>query len=229
MKNLIKALALFFIFSIPLKSLAQSECNPYFLLDEGRKWTTANYNAKDKYQGKQSYEVLSSKEEGNVLIATVMLISYDKKDKVQMEKEVEFTCQDGVVEIDMSKYIPEETMEGFKNMDVEMEFDPITIPENMEVGQYLEDGGVKMTISGLMQMNMEVKIKDRKVMAKENIEVPAGKFDAYKINSIIKFDMMITRETKTVEWIAKDVGMVRSEQYDKKGALVSYSVLTEIN
>jgi hypothetical protein len=78
-------------------------------------------------------------------------------------------------------------------------------------------------------MNMEIKIQDRKVMAKENIEVPAGTYEAWKINSIIKLDMMMTRETKNVEWIAKDVGVVRSEQYDKNGKLNSYSVLTEIN
>ena len=53
-----------------------------------------------------------------------------------MEKEVEFTCKDGVVEMDMSKYIPEETMESFKNMEVEMEFEALTIPENLEAGQY---------------------------------------------------------------------------------------------
>ena len=231
MKNLLKGLALIFILSVPFKKIwAQSDCNPYFLLKEGRKWTSANYNAKDKYQGKQSYEVLSLEEESDgKLIANVMLISYDKKDKVVMEKEVEFTCKDGVVEIDMSKYIPEETMEGFKNMDVEMEFEAITIPENLEAGQYLEDGGVNMTISGPMQMNMEIKIQDRKVMAKENIEVPAGTYEAWKINSIMKLDMMMTRETKIVEWIAKNVGVVRSEQYDKKGKLNSYTVLTEIN
>ncbi|WP_296620711.1 hypothetical protein [Marivirga sp.] len=230
MKNLLKGLALIFILSIPFKSLSQSDCNPYFLLEEGRKWTSANYNAKDKYQGKQSYEVLSlTEEEDGRLTANVMLISYDKKDKVVMEKEVEFTCKDGVVEMDMSKYIPEETMESFKSMDMEMEFEAITIPENLEVGQYLEDGGVKMTIAGPMQMNMEIKIQDRKVMAKEEIQVPAGTYDTYKINSIIKLDMMMTRETKNVEWIAKNVGVVRSEQYDKNGKLNSYTVLMEIN
>lgn len=228
MKTFIKTLALIFILSMPLKSLAQSDCNPYLLLDEGRKWTTANYNAKDKYQGKQSYEVLSVSEEDGTITANVMLTSYDKKDKMVMEKEVEFTCKDGVVEMDMSKYIPEETMESFKNMDVEMEFEAITIPENLEVGQYLEDGGVTMTIAGPMQMKMEIKIQDRKVMSKEEIEVPAGTYDTYKINSIIKFDAMITRETKNIEWIANNVGVVRSEQYDKNGKLNSYTVLMEI-
>jgi len=229
MKNLLKGLAILFILSLPFKLLAQSDCNPYFLLEEGRKWTSANYNAKDKYQGKQSYEVKSISQEGNKLTAKVMLISYDKKDEVVMEKEVEFVCENGVVELDMSKYMPEETMESFKEMDVDVKFDAVTIPENLEVGQYLEDGGIDMTINGPMKMNMSIKIQDRKVMAKENIEVPAGSYEAHKINSIIKFDAMVTRESKSIDWVAKNVGVVRSELYDKKGRLNSYTVLTEIN
>lgn len=95
MKIFINAFAIFFVLAIPIKSLAQSDCNPYLLLDEGRKWTSATYNAKDKYQGKQSYEVLSISEEAGTITAKVMLTSYDKKDKMEMEKEVEFTCKDG--------------------------------------------------------------------------------------------------------------------------------------
>jgi len=230
MKSILKAFALFLIISVPLKSWAQSDCNPYFLLEEGRKWTSANYNAKDKYQGKQSYEVKSLSEDGEKLVATVMLISFDKKDKIVMEKEVEFICENGVVELDMSKYMPEETLESFKEMDMEVKFDAVTIPENLVVGEYLDDGGIDISISGPMKMSMSVKIQDRKIMAKENIEVPAGTYEAYKINSIVKFDAMVTtRESKNVEWVAKNVGVVRSEQYDKKGDLNSYTVLTEIN
>ncbi|SMG28382.1 hypothetical protein SAMN05661096_01698 [Marivirga sericea] len=230
MKIIYKAFAVFLVIFMPFKSISQSDCNPYFLLKEGRKWTSANYNAKDKYQGKQSYEVTSLTEDADKLIASVMLISYDKKDKVVMEKEVEFVCKDGIVELDMSKYIPEETMESFKEMDMQVEFDAVTIPENLVVGEYLQDGGIDITISGPMKMNMSVKIQDRKVMAKESIEVPAGSYEAYKINSIIKFDAMVTtRESKNIEWVAKNVGVVRSEQYDKKGDLNSYTVLTEIN
>jgi hypothetical protein len=230
MKISVKVVALFLIISIPFKALAQSDCNPYFLLEEGRKWTTANYNAKDKYQGKQSYELRSLSEDGNKLTANVMLISYDKKDKVVMEKEVEFICENGLVELDMSKYMPEEAMESFKEMDMEVKFDALTIPENLEVGKFLDDGGIDMTINGPMKMNISVKIQDRKVIAQENIEVPAGTYDAYKISSTIKLEAMVTSsETRNVEWIAKNVGVVRSEQYDKNGKLRGYSVLTEIN
>lgn len=230
MKTFSKVLTFIFILFISEKSWAQSDCNPFYLLEEGKKWTTENYNARDKYRGKQQYEVKSLKEEGEKLVASIMLISYDKKDKLIMEKEVEFICENGILEIDMSRYMPDETMESFKEMDVDIEFDALTIPENLEVGEFLDDGGIDMTINGPMKMEMSVSIYDRKVMKKEDIEVPAGTYQAYKINSAMKFKSMLTTvETKNIEWVSKDVGVVRSEQYDKKGNLKSYTVLTEIN
>ncbi|WKK79476.2 TapB family protein [Marivirga arenosa] len=228
MKNFIQIALMAFIILMPLKNFAQSDCNPYYLLEEGRKWTTANYNAKDKYQGKQHYEVLEVSEESGKLVAKMMLTSYDKKDEIVLEEEVEFVCKDGVLQMDMTKYMPQETMESFKEMDVEIEFDAVTIPEELEVGQYLEDGGIDMKVNGPIPIKMSVKIQDRKVMAKEKIEVPAGSYEAFKINSIVKFEAMMTRETKTVDWVAEKVGVVRSEQYDKKGKLSGYTVLTEI-
>ena len=216
-------LSLFFISAVN----AQDACNPYYHLKQGRKWTVTNYNAKDKYQGKQYFEVLSLSESGGKLTAKVMLKSYDKKDDLQLEKEVEFQCEDGVVYMDMGQYVPDETLEAFKDMDVTMDIDQVSFPESLEVGQQLPEGGVKMTINGPMPMTIDVRVKDRKVMAEESISSEAGTFDAFKINSITEIKMMGTREMKNVEWIAKNVGMVRSETYDKNGKLKYYSVLTD--
>ena len=78
-----------------------------------------------------------------------------------------------------------------------------------------------------MPMTIDIRVKDRKVMAEESISSDAGTFDAFKVSSITEIKMMGTREMKNVEWIAKNVGMVRSETYDKNGKLKYYSVLTD--
>ena len=221
------SLAFLLIFLFSFSVIAQDNCNPFYILKEGKKWTTSNYNAKDKYQGKQSFEILKVDTDGGKLIATVNTISYDKKDKVQLEQEVEFICEDGVIYMDMSKYVPEDMMNSFKEMDVEVDLEEVAFPENLEVGQSLPDGGVKMTINGPMPMSFEVRIVDRKVMGKENIKVPAGNFDTYKINSVTEIDMMGKRRMKSTEWVAKEIGVVRTESYDKNGDLKYYSILTE--
>lgn len=207
--------------------IAQDNCNPYYILKKGSKWTHSNYNAKDKYEGKQSFEVLDVQQSGNKLVATVKVMTFDKKDKLDLEKEVEFICEDGIVQMDMSQYVPAEMVDSFKDMDVKMEVDQVAFPESLNVGQSLPDGGVKITMNGPMAMSFEVKVVDRKVMAQEELKVPAGSFDTYKINSITEINMMGKREMKNVEWIAKEVGLVRAESYDKNGKLKFYSVLTE--
>lgn len=228
MKNILKLSLILFILIAPFRNYAQSDCNPYFLLKEGKKWTSANYNAKDKYQGKQSFEILSLAESGSKLTATVKLISYDKKDDVVLEKEVDFICEDGVMQLDMSQYMPEDVLEAFKSMQMEVEYKHIQIPEKLEVGQTLEDGAVNMTVTSPIRMEFKFRMTDRKVEAQEDLKVPAGTFNAFKINSVLQIDMMgSTREFKSVEWIAKDAGTIRSESYDKKGNLTNYTILIE--
>jgi len=226
MKNLFTILlASFIAFALSVK--AQSNCNPFYTFAEGKKWTTANYNHKDKYEGKQSYEILELNESGNKLVAKTLVKSYDKKDKLQLEKEIEFICEDGIIHIDMSQYLPAETLDAFKDMDVEMKMDPIEVPQKLSVGQELADGGVHMTVNGPMPMSFDIKIEDRKVTAEENITVPAGSYNAFKITSTTVIDMMGKREMRSAEWIAEGVGAVRTESYDKKGELKYYTVLTE--
>ncbi len=228
MKSILKILCLGLLITLPFKNFAQNECNPYFAFKQGKKWTISNYNAKDKYEGKQSYEILELSESGNNLTAKVMLKVYDKKDKLEMEKEVEFACENGVVVMDMSQYLPQETMESFKDMEVEMEYENLEIPQKLEVGQYLKDGAITATIKGPMSMKFSMKLTDRKVMDQELLEVPAGSYETYKVNSIMKFDAMgMNREMKNIEWIAEGVGAVRTESYNKKGNLMSYTILTE--
>ncbi len=223
-----KIILLLLIITFSLNHLkAQSDCNPYYTFQKGKKWTTANYSNKDKYMGKQSFEILEMEESGNSMVAKTMVKSYDKKDKLEMEKEIEFVCEDGVIQLDMSQYLPAEMMETFKGMDVTMVVDPIEMPRNLTVGQELAGGGVNMTISVPMPMKINVTVEDRKVVSKENIKVPAGSFDTYKITATTVVDMMGRREINTAEWIAEGVGAVRTESYDKGGDLKYYTVLLE--
>lgn len=198
-------------------------------LKEGSSWTTKTYNHKDKYQGKQSFEVLSVKGEANDLTATVRLTAYDDKDKESLNEEMTFKCVDGVLEMDMSQYVPSEMEESMKGMDIDIETDNTTMPEELEVGQKLDDGSVTMKVNGVMPMNMKTEIIDRKVVSKENITVPAGSFEAFKITSTIKSSGMVKMERKNVEYVAEGVGVVRSESYKRNGKLGSYSVLSSFS
>jgi hypothetical protein len=76
-----------------------------------------------------------------------------------------------------------------------------------------------------------VKIFNRKVEAKEDITTPAGNFTCYKIS----YDMESSTKVmgmnnkvnlKGVDYVSEGTGVVKTESYNKKGSLSSYSLLT---
>jgi hypothetical protein len=73
---------------------------------------------------------------------------------------------------------------------------------------------------------MSTKITNRKVEILEEITTPAGKYKCAKITYDMEMKMGMVIKLKGVEWISQKVGIVRSESYDQKGKLMSYSVLS---
>lgn len=200
-----------------------AQCNPFYNLQEGSKWELTSYNAKDKVTGRQINELRSLDEKSNGWIATVYFQSFDKKDELVYEKEVELECEDGVIKMDMERFIPEESLQAFKDMNMTVEVDNLEWPSDLSVGKSLDDGAI--TISGDF-MNMKVDVTDRKVESKEKITTPAGTFDTFKVSYNVKMKMMMSRESKAVDYIAENVGIVRSESYNGNGKLIGYTLLT---
>lgn len=201
-----------------------AQCNPYFNLKEGNKWEITNYNGKGKYQGKQLNEIKALETSSDGWSATLGMKLYDKKNKVVYDKDVEMTCNDGTVILDMTRLIPDEQMQAFKDMNMKVDMDNIEIPEKLEAGMTLDDGSV--TVSGDMPMTMTVMITDRKVEGKETITTPAGTFECFKITYSVSTKMIMNMKTTGVDFIAEDVGMVRNETYNNSGKLMGYSELT---
>lgn len=212
-----------------INAQGQTDCNPYMLLSEGSSWEMESYNAKDKYQGKQSYEVVSVEGDQNSLVATVRFQSFDKKDVEVMNDEMSFSCEDGVVKMDMSEYVPAEMIANLESMEFEIEVDNMSMPAELSVGKQLDDGSMNMSAQGPVPINIKVEVVDRKVEAKETITVPAGDFEAYKISSTLKTSGMFKTERKNIEYIAEGVGAVKTESYKKNGKLDSYTVLSSFS
>ena len=74
-------------------------------------------------------------------------------------------------------------------------------------------------------------IKDREFIKTESITTPAGTFDCAKVKYNIATRSPKSKETITgygYEWYSPNVGLVRTEQYDKNNVLQSYTVLEEL-
>jgi len=218
---------LFTVLALFLCLNASAQCNPYYDIKKGMEWEMTSYNAKDKLEGRNVTTVKKFETTSNGWDAIMSIKAYDKKDELVLEQDdVEMTCADGVIDLNMERFIPKESLEAFKDMNMQMEVDNAEIPENLEVGMELDDGSV--TITGNIPMTMKTTITDRKVVAREEIETPAGKFDCFKITYNIEMKMGMKRTMKGVEWIAKNVGVVRSESYNGRDKLMGYSLLTKV-
>jgi hypothetical protein len=228
-----KSITLLLSISLFFTIQTYSQCNDYYVLEMGLEWEYESFNAKGKTTGKQhqkvtKYEVTSSGFKANLQVDMV-----DKKGKELTSGELELTCEDGVMQFDMRKFVPEEQLKALGSYEMKVEAENLEYPSNLSVGQTLKDGSITVTTVGSpMQMKITVNIVQRKVEAIESITTPAGTFEAMKISSksIIKNQMGIsmTFEFDQIEWLAKEVGMVKSESF-KKGKLNSYSLLVKRN
>lgn len=205
---------------------ASAQCNPYYDLKEGMSWEMTSYDDKDRKEGRQVTTIKKFEEQGNGWKAIMSVKVYDKKDKLVYEQEeLEFACDNGVITIDMEKYIPQESLQAFKDMNMDLEVDNLELPQNLEVGMTLDDGGVTLSSNF---MTMTTTIENRKVESIETITTPAGTFECYKITYDMNMKMGMTRTMSGVEWITKDVGVVKSETYKSNGKSMGYSLLTNI-
>ncbi len=214
-------------------SHSYSQCNEYYPLRDGLEWGYQSFNAKDKLQGTQHQKVTKFESTADGFTATVAFDLNDEKGKDVMEGELEMVCKDGVFYFDMRKFIPAEQLKAMGDVEIQVESDNLEYPSSLSAGQSLKDGSVTMTATGsTIPMKIKVDIIDRKVEALETITTPAGTFETFKITSksVMKNQMGITMtfEFDNVEWLAKEVGVVKSESF-RKGKSQGYTLLVKRN
>lgn len=214
-----------------------SQCNPFYNLSEGAEYEVTNFNPKGKLISKVVTKVISVDNSGGETVATVEGTIYDKKNKEVNHLQYQYKCSDGNLMIDMKTLIPMESIGNNPDIKFEMSGDYLQIPSRLQVGDILKDG----TITGKMvmgqegpvsAMDMTVSVKNRRVESKEDVTTPAGSFSCYKISYELSSStemmgmMNISHESSGIDFLAENVGVVRSEAYNKNGKLSAYSELT---
>ncbi len=232
-----KKLIIPILFALLVTASAVAQCNnAFYSLKEGQEIEMTTYNKKDKPEARIVYVIDQVVESGDTYEATFNSSIYDKKDELVSGGEFVVVCEDGNIKVDMQGLTSTlDQLSAYDEMEVESEVSFLEIPSSLEVGQSLPDGHtaikVKMGESNMAMTNMQIDVVNRKVEAKESINTPAGTFECFKItyDTDINMKMMGFSNTSTfssAEWVARGVGVVRSESYDKKGRLNSYSLLT---
>ncbi len=224
-----KKLIIFFAFILFAGSTSFAQCNEMFDYQEGTSWQWTNYDKKGKFMGKSMQKIEKLNKLSNGFEVTMSVVQSDKNGEQIGPFSMDMSCRDGVVYFDMKKFIPDEHLSDPENeASVEVNGDNLEMPINMKAGDYLKDASVSMKIGGSSPtaLTMTVDIYDRKVVAEEKLNTPAGEFDCFIITQTMKTKMMISFQMESKEWYSPGIGMVKSESY-KKGKLMSYAILTQ--
>ena len=212
---------------------ASAQCNEYFPLKEGAEWEYEGFDKKGKTTGRQHQKVTQYKSTANGFEATISSDITDNKGENVMSGELEMICKEGVYYFDMRKFIPEEQLKMLGSYEMKVEGENLEYPSTLSVGQSLKDGTITVSaVNSPMPITITLNIQDRKVAATETITTPLGTFETFKITSrsVMKNKMGIsmTIEFESTEWLAKDVGVVKSESF-RKGKSTGYTLLVKKN
>lgn len=220
------------IFLLSSVLLIAQDCESYYPVTEGTVIEMKSYNEKDKLTGSVVQKILKKEGGGDAIKLTVNTQAFDDDGKSLNEGEIVIRCEKGIFYMDMRNFLDPKQFAGFEGSDMELEINAsdMEYPSGLSVGQALKDANisVKVKTGGMTMMNMNILIFNRKVEAEEDITTPAGTFTCYKISSEMETNVMFKVISKSIEWIALDAGVVRSETYDKKGKLQGYNLLTKL-
>ncbi|MEQ8418540.1 MAG: hypothetical protein RIB64_00945 [Arenibacter algicola] len=229
MRTLILIYSLFLVSSTALSQ----NCSKYYPMEEGTSFQYTMTNKKGKTEGITDYSITNVENTGGVTTASMNMKFTDEKGKEIFVSDYKLSCTGDVVKIDYNSLVPAQMMKQYTDMGVEMEISgtDIELPNDLSVGQGLDDANVAMSIK-MPGMNMNIKVDqlNRIVEKKESVNTPAGTYECYVITQDNVSETMGVKQTMQSKlWLAEGVGMVKQETYNKKGDLTTQMLLTKFN
>lgn len=212
----------------PLLTMAQ-DCNGYAATKKGMKMLLTTYDKGDQQKpaGTTSYEVLGHS--GNKVTGHV--VSIDKKGKETVNTDYTIECTGDATITDQMAIVKNQMAANMKdpNTRTEVQGSNVVMPVVLNEGQQLPDSEIDIIIHSSITMTAKIKIHDRVVVGKETITVPAGSFDCMIVSSVMETQILGNKKVTMKSWVAKGVGVVKEETYDKKGKIEKTLLLTELS
>ena len=216
---------------LALPAVSAQNCSTYYPIEEGVRLEYTMYGKKDKVEGTQWQQFSDVRETTDGLEVTVEMGMTDAKGKEAYKTTYGMSCNGNIIRIDFESLLSGAMLAQQEGMEAEITGTDLELPNTLEVGMELPDANVLMKLNmGAMNMNMEANTTDRKVEKMETVETPAGTFECYVIYSVTQSKVMMANKSfPNRVWLAKDVGMVKSESYNSKGKILSRMVLSKIS
>lgn len=215
--------------ALVLAALVSSAQGSWFFPDEGKvnRYSTTATALTEKTTLYTSVYVKSA-DNGAYTVQSTVFQNENDTNLMQSVSAVYKTVQGGY-ELDMRETL-KSSFAALGDLKVEEYSGDAVYPKNPSVGQSYDN--ITMTLGANIQgnaFNISVEVKDRKITAKETIEVPAGKFDCLKFEETTIAKVMGQEiKTQTTTWIAKGIGTVKQETDSMNGMVKAVMELTAV-
>jgi hypothetical protein len=210
-------------------------CGLYYPLVNGAVIEMTSYNANDQLSGTTTSNISNVVTNTDGTTASIQSTVKDKKDAVVNSSSCTVKCTGTSILVDMSSYIPQQSLSQWKNMTVKMDAGQLEIPQTLTVGTALKDASVTVTVYNgtTLFSTMKINISNRLVASQESVTTTMGTYSCYKITQDIKVEnivmgMTIPMNMKSAEYYAAETGLVKSQSFDKNGKLSGYTLLTKL-
>lgn len=224
-----KKLTLFLLILFLTQTAQAQDCGTYFAFPKGRKFELTNYDKKDNVSAVIKYAVLDAKAVSGGTAFVLETATYDTKGNLLAKGEAEAKCIGGSFYTDV-RNISSDMLPKSANITVEVSGDQLMYPAQLNPGDKLKDASftAKSSMGSMSLMTLTANIIDRKVVGMETVTTPVGSFECVKISYTLSMKMMGNRTMNCVEYLAKGVGVVKSEQTNDKGRKMGSTLLTKL-
>jgi hypothetical protein len=203
----------------------------FFPAKAGTKLTYQTSDKKGKMTGQTKYTVKEITGSGDHFTIVYDVESLDDKGQRVFIDNISVKQEGDKMYFDMSNFLNKAAFQqnGEIPPSIEVTGNNMEIPLIPIPGTSLPDANVTMSMKmGFINLKMTVNVTNRKVEALEDVAVKAGNFNAFKFTGDVSGTIVgIKVNTKSVDWYAYGVGLVKTESYDKKGELKSVLELVE--
>jgi len=206
--------------------IAQDGCSTFYPFEQGVTFQITNYGKNSRVAAITDFLVT----EATSNFATFKSFLRDKDGEVLNEATFTMSCENDGIVVDMESLLNPQLLENYRDFETEISGTKIVIPNDLHIGQELPDATMSMLVnmSGI-NISMEVSMTDRTVLDRETITTPAGTFDCFVIGYTNTINMGINRTTTAKQWISRGIGMVKQEDYNRRGRVTSSSLLTDFH
>ncbi|MCA8830066.1 TapB family protein [Hymenobacter pini] len=220
-----------------------TECPNPFGLHDNMERVYQLQDAAGKPAGSIRQRVVSMGSEQNkkktVTTNTVLLKQglYDAKNRLQHQQDLTFRCRQDTTFTDGMVLLAPDALRSFRERLFTYSPQPIAWPNQPTVGSSLPSGGVSVDVrsSAVHIATVNALVQNRKITGTEAVTTPAGTFQCYKVEgqqesaTVARADMVMRDAARLVQYYSPEVGIVKTELYDKKGKLSQTQLLTAIN